>query len=175
MFGKWFKKTEQDFGNPLYNLRINLVFDKETFEFSRDKVSSDLYRIINLADIARFSLTNLEGAHLVTDCGALLKMEGIKEYSRYAEYRMLAYPWLDADLSVNENSSAMNRLIGAFSESSDDSKEKMLVELDYQKPLGFKQNMYAKQGRLWLCINNQNPLMIKEGVEAKDEQVIIFS
>lgn len=165
MLSGWFKgKRNQDFGNPLYNLRIQLGFDRETFEVVRDSASPDLYTIANLGEIIRFASQHLQDAHLVTDSGAILKKDLIDngKYPNYSSYNSLAYPWFDAYLFINRDKCAMNRLIHAFNDKINGSAEKALIELEYEKPAGFKQQVYTKDGMLWVPINKQNPLRFEK-------------
>lgn len=163
----WFKRNhDRSFGNPLYNLRIQLALDKETFEVRKDTASTDLYRIVDLAELINFAFTNLEGSHLVTDKGAILRPNSIhnRKYLQYVNYSNTNYPWFDAHLFINRNIRAMNKLVGAFTDKEYHPNEEELIELEYEKPEGFKQQIYTKDGMLWTSIERQNPLINQDTI-----------
>lgn len=151
-----FTKTSKSFGNPLYNLRVTLLLKPVTFEV-KDGMYNDLLSLGSLADISGFCQTHLQGHHIVTDLGMLVRKREIEDI------KTSEYPYLDAALTINDNETAMHRLRHAFSEQRDASKEEVLAQLKYPA-INFSQDIYTKQGRLYVPIETQNPLvsMIKQ-------------
>lgn len=151
----FWRKNQDDFGSPLYNLRISLNLNRVCFESDNGDTNPLLF-ISNLAEIGKFSMENLDGYRLVTDRGELVSYEEMVSNPRFRESQS-RYPFLKATLIVNENETAMNRLIGAFQKGRKyDENEELRANLRY--PSGLVQPICTKEGRLYLPIHKFNPL-----------------
>jgi len=177
---QFFRKPQEDLGNPLYNLRVKVLMFPVTYSVVDSNIN-DLFSMGSLAEIANFALQNLHGLNVVTDLGFILRLYRIdsemgqvwtrpefKKDPRYQDARKLlsGLPTLDAALVINENEPAMHMLIGAVRGGYDYEETETEVKLRYQYT---DQNLYVKNGRLWVPLYSQTPMKELESALASSK------